>query len=432
MNSSKYNANVLKVINNNHYFFDRYGNFMHHEMAEFLIRKLNIISLDGQIYFYDGKKYINNEDKLKFYMTKLVNSLRESQRKEVLYTIRYTAEEKDHAPARYIGVLNGVYDIKQQRFINHSPDLVFTGLINAKYNPAAKCKYIDEMFETISGGDNEIVELIKEMIGYTIYRENLLEKSFILKGNGGNGKSTLLKMIAAFLGEENITSLSLSQLDEKFNTGLLKGKLANIGDDISYTTIKDTSVFKKLSTGEYVTAEFKHQDPFQFRSYAKLIFSANRIPRMNDSSLGLADRFIIIPMNARIRGTKKQDHQFENRITTEEARSYLLNIAIESLTKLLHRGAFTIPQIVQEELKDFNIANDPIKEWLGECEENGTDINMMPVQEAFNNYKLFCKNNGYKHPLSKKKLTMELKNYGYLSQRATVAGKQIRVYVSKR
>src|SRR5699024_532447 len=151
---------------------------------------------------------------------------------------------------------------------------------------------------------------------------------------------------ASFLGEENIISLSLSQLHGQLNTGLLKSKLANIGDDISYTTIKDTSTFKKLFTGERVTGEIKNETPFQFRSYAKLLFSGNRVPRMNDGSMALVDRFVIVPLNARIRGTDKQDPNFEKKITTDNARSYLLNIAIKSLNELLERGRFIIPDVV--------------------------------------------------------------------------------------
>src|SRR5699024_3922952 len=254
-------------------FFNENNTFLHHKMAKHLIHEHNIIILDGQIHYYDGKKYVNNDIRIKTFMTELVETIKESQRNEVLHAIRYMAIEKEHASPRYVGLLNGIYDLKSNLFMEHTSDIVFTNLINANYEPNAKCKYIDDLFSMVSEDNEEIVQLLKEMIGYTIYRENSLEKSFLLKGEAGSGKSTLLNAIASFLGEENIISLSLSQLDGRFNTGLLKSKLANIGDDISYTTIKDTSTFKKLSTGERVTGEIKNETPFQFRSYAKLLFS---------------------------------------------------------------------------------------------------------------------------------------------------------------
>ena len=422
-------SNVIQYKNKIPYLYDEEGRFQHHEMAKYLIKEYNIIILEEQIYYYDGKKYVNDNIKIKTFMTKLLEIIKEKQRNEVLHAIRYMATEKENAPPRYVGLLNGIYDLKNKSFMDHTPDIVFTNLINAKYNPEATCDDIDNLFKMVSEDNQEVVQLLKEMIGYTIYRENSLEKSFLLKGEAGSGKSTLLNAIASFLGEENIISLSLSQLDGRFNTGLLKSKLANIGDDISYTTIKDTSTFKKLSTGERVTGEIKNETPFQFRSYAKLLFSGNRVPRMNDGSMALVDRFVIVPLNARIRGTDKQDPNFEKKITTDNARSYLLNIAIKSLNELLERGRFIIPDVVQEELKEFDISNDPIKEWINSYHEDGNDIHNMSVNEAYNDYKDFCEYNGFKYPVSNKRLTQELKTYGYESGRTYVNGKQVRAYV---
>lgn len=422
-------SNVIQYKNKIPYFYDEEGKFLHHEMAKYLIKEYNIIILEGQIYYYNGKKYVNDDIKIKVFMTKLLEIIKENQRNEVLHAIRYMAIEKEYAPARYIGLLNGIYDLKSKSFMDHTPELVLTNLINANYDPAATCEEIDNLFSMIGEGDEEVIQLLKEMLGYTMYRENSLEKSFLLKGEAGSGKSTLLNAIASFLGEENIISLSLSQLDGRFNTGLLKNKLANIGDDISYTTIKDTSTFKKLSTGERVTGEIKNETPFQFRSYAKLIFSGNRVPRMNDGSMALVDRFVIVPLNARIRGTDKQDPHFEKKITTDNARSYLLTIAIESLNELLKRGRFIIPDVVREELKEFDISNDPIKEWINSYHEEDKDIHNMPVNQAYNDYKDFCEYNGFKYPVSNKRLTQELKSHGYESGRPYVNGKQVRAYV---
>src|SRR5699024_5752 len=395
---------LIKFKKKNESFYTEDGAFKHNEMARSLINEFNIIILESKIYYYDGKKYIKDESFLKKQMTNLIPIIKERQRNEVMHSIRYMADEKDHAPTNYIGLLNGIYDLENKKIIDHTPDLVFTNLINANYNPDATSEDVEDLFLRISEGDKKVIELLNEMVGYTIYRSNVLEKAFLLKGEAGSSKSTLLNTIAKYLGDENIESLSLSQLGERFYTGMLKGKLANIGDDIPYKTIGDTSVFKKLATGERLMGEQKGETPFQFRPFTKLIFSANRIPRMNDSSKALIDRFVIVPLEARIRGTDKQDPFFEDKVTTDEARSYLLNIAIESLEKLLDKRRFTIPHIVHEELKEFNVMNDPIKEWLDEYEEEGKDLHNVPVSSAYNDYKTFCEHNGFKYPVSNKRL----------------------------
>ncbi|MBN3585959.1 hypothetical protein JYB64_26560, partial [Algoriphagus aestuarii] len=90
-----------------------------------------------------------------------------------------------------------------------------------------------------------------------------------------------------FLGPDNYSSLALEELGHRFKTAELFGKLANIGDDIDSEYIHSNAVFKKLVTGETVNVERKGRDPFEFNNYAKLIFSANEMPRINDRTDGL-------------------------------------------------------------------------------------------------------------------------------------------------
>ena len=66
----------------------------------------------------------------------------------------------------------------------------------------------------------------------------------MLIGTGANGKSTYLNMLKHLLGQKNTSSLGLKNLDEKFATVMMFGKLANIGDDISDKMVNDLSYFK--------------------------------------------------------------------------------------------------------------------------------------------------------------------------------------------
>ena len=63
---------------------------------------------------------------------------------------------------------------------------------------------------------------------------------------------------------------------------MMFGKLANIGHDISDQYIRDTSLLKKLITGEVVKAEEKGKPAINFVPYAMQIYSANDMPRMKD------------------------------------------------------------------------------------------------------------------------------------------------------
>ena len=106
-------------------------------------------------------------------------------------------------------------------------------------------------------------------------------------------------MVKNLLGDQNIASLDLKELGDRFKTAELFGKLANIGDDIGDEFIANASVFKKLVTGDRVNVERKGQDPFEFNNYSKFLFSANVIPRMKDKTGAVQRRLVIVPFDAK-------------------------------------------------------------------------------------------------------------------------------------
>jgi phage/plasmid-associated DNA primase len=48
----------------------------------------------------------------------------------------------------------------------------------------------------------------------------------------------------------------------------------------------------------------KYRDPFEFTPFARLLFSANRLPASNDASQAFFDRWLIVPFASRFRGTR--------------------------------------------------------------------------------------------------------------------------------
>ena len=79
------------------------------------------------------------------------------------------------------------------------------------------------------------------------YRRNELRKAVLLKGGKRNGKSTFLDMMRNIVGDDNISTLDLKDLADRFRGAQVYGKLVNIGDDIDNNYIKDTATFKKAS-----------------------------------------------------------------------------------------------------------------------------------------------------------------------------------------
>ena len=90
------------------------------------------------------------------------------------------------------------------------------------------------------------------------------------------------------------------------------GKLANIGDDISDEFIVNASVFKKLVTGNRIQVQRKGERPFEFNNHAKMLFSANNIPRIKDKTGAVLRRLLIVPFDARF---SADDPDYDSAIT---------------------------------------------------------------------------------------------------------------------
>ena len=101
---------------------------------------------------------------------------------------------------------------------------------------------MDNVLNRLSCNDAEIRALLEEVAGACLYRDNKLGggKAVILVGDKSNGKSTYIEMLHAMLGDKNISTLDFKELDDRFSTAMLFGKLANLGDDIS-DSFKDLS-----------------------------------------------------------------------------------------------------------------------------------------------------------------------------------------------
>ncbi len=384
--------------------------FLFDKFAKYLKHEENIIKINRMLHIYKGGIYTFDQVEIERAMIKHIPILKRNQRNEVLAYLELVAEDKELSDVNNIVLENGLFNIKTSELINFTPDYIAKNKIPVNYNPGAYHEPMDNTLNKIACNDKQLRMLLEEMIGYTLLRRNELGKCFILIGQGSNGKSTLLDVIKHFLGDDNISSIALEELGQRFKTAELYGKLANIGDDISSRYMEDNAIFKKLVTGETVNVERKGKDPFDFNNYAKLLFSANEMPRINDTSEGLMRRLVIVPFNAKFSSNDKDFDPFiKDKLLTDEAMEYLLNIALEGLKRVLKNNGFTEVESVTTEVKEYEKRNNPVVAFL---EEN--DIEGETVEETYLKYSTWCIENGLK-ALSKNMFGREVKKQGFNS-----------------
>jgi len=247
----------------------------------------------------------------------------------------YTKRELFDKDINLLNLENGILNITNNSLIAHSPDELFRVQLPLKYNPDAKAEKIMKFLKEIL--DPDYIEWVLDFIAYCLVKNCKQEKAMMFVGIGGNGKSTLARLIFIFLGGfVNVSSHSIYELiSDRFAAADLDGKLANIHPDIESDEIKRTGIVKALISGDSINVQKKNQPSFPMISFAKHIFSANTIPDVDEVNDAFFQRWLVIDFNRSFRGTPKENKNLSDEITTPDELSGLLNIVMKRMPKLL-------------------------------------------------------------------------------------------------
>lgn len=398
-------------------FFTLKGQFLHAKFGDFLIERHNVCNINNQPHIYLNGYYVPGAfgaiDKIAL---EYLPTLTKAKRAELYDYLRYVAPERQISAPRYVCFRNGVFDLETGQLTEHSPEIAVTNSIPWRYVPDAHSDMLDSFLNSVACDDANIIALLEEIGGACLYRDNRpIRKAFLLVGDGSNGKSTFIDLLKTALGVENCPTLDFRDLDKRFQTAELYGKLANLGDDIADGYVENVSTFKKIVSGERITAEQKGRDPFSFEPYAKLIFAANTIPRFSDRSGAALNRLMMIPFNVTFReGRPEYDPQYRAKLTCPEIIEAYLARAIQGIQRLLKVGKFTNSKEAEQLKDDFKIENNPVLAFIEECKNDAGEIEGIyrePTEAVYLRYSVFCSRGGLQ-PLSKivfcRQLTKEL------------------------
>lgn len=410
-------------------FFTKKGSFLFDKFATYIKNNNHVIKINGQLHIYKDGIYVSGQKHIEAEMIKHIPNLNRAKRSEVLtYLDLLVGNNTEMSNAKLIAFKNGIYDIETDEFMPFSPDHVITNKINFDYIPDAYSEITDRTLNKLACGDENVRLLLEEAIGYCFYRRNELRKAFILTGDKQNGKSTYLSMIEALLGQENITSLDLKELGDRFKTSQLVGRLCCLGDDIGDEFIANPAIFKKLVSGNPVNVERKGQDPFDFNNYAKFLFSANNIPRIKDKSGAVISRLVIIPFDAKFSVEDKDfDPYIKYKLIKEESLQYLINIGLQGLKRVLANRKFTTSVKVEAALTEYEENNNPILLFF----KDEPKIENEPTSKVYREYNEFCLANSF-NPMSNIEFSKQVKKrFNFEITNKTIKGKKYRIFTAK-
>ena len=369
------------------------------------------------------------EEELKAEKVNISNLLTEHDRDEIVKRIKWnTAIERqrfEEHDTSIINLQNGLFDTTTKKLIPHTPEFLTTKQFPLRYDPDAKWSQVLRFFKQVQNREGVIILL--KMFGYILMTDSVkYQKAFFFVGRGDNGKSVVIDLIEAFVGEENCSSVKLHDMrNDKFMAAQMYGKIVNTYADNPSNSLQDVGLFKALVSGDKITGQHKYGKLFTFRNRAKLIYSGNTIPLSEgEDELAYFKRWVILKFDALITD-EKQDRDLIKKLTTPENLSALLNLALIGFDLLKQEGFEKIPiQVIREE---YDRHSESLASFVNaNCTINLLKSEYYMVSDDFNEaYWRDCKERktegeDCEEPLTAGKIEIELSKYNVFAKRMKV------------
>ncbi|MTU30695.1 DNA primase family protein [Parabacteroides merdae] len=286
---------------------------------------------------------------------------------------------------------NGEFDVLQ-----FSPDDFLTYQLPFCYDKDAKADKFMEFLEYVVP-EKEARMVIAEYIAYAFAKHLRWEKCLVLIGSGGNGKSVLIDIITALLGEKNVCHIPLSRLCEA--NGYYRAEIGNyLLNACSEMGSKnsDPEMVKQLFSNDPVSARSPYGKPITVSNYCRFLFSTNFISNKDmEQTNGFFRRFLFIFFNVTIPEWKKNPN-LAKEIINEEL-SGIFNWVLEGLRRILEPGrqGFTYSAHIDRANKELERNSNSVALFM--CEENlqPSDKIHEDAKTLYNKYKNFCEDNHY-------------------------------------
>ena len=265
----------------------------------------------------------------------------------------------------------GTVDLRTGHIRPHDPNDYLTKITAVAPSLDGMELWLD-FLDRLTCGDRDLQEYLQVCSGMEAVGNVYVEKLTVAYGSGGNGKSSYYNAKARVLGDyygglsaETLTANCRKNKSPEYAE--LRGKRLVIAAELEEGMRLDTAVVKKLCSTDPIKAEKKFKDPFDFIPSHSTVLYTNHLPKVGTNDTGTWDRLVVIPFNARFRGTAGEIFNYAEYLL-ENCGGAILTWIIEGARKFI-AAKFHIkqPECVTQAIDEYRNDNDWLKDFIEEC-----------------------------------------------------------------
>ncbi|MGO9359512.1 MAG: phage/plasmid primase, P4 family, partial [Xanthobacteraceae bacterium] len=324
-----------------------------------------------------------------------------------------------------LGVANGVLDLRTGSLLPVSPDVLVSKRCNVAYDPRAKCPRFLQFLKEVQP-EREMAEFLLRLMGYCLTGDVSRQVFGFLHGQGANGKSVFIELMAWLLGDyaRKIPTDMLMQHQRNPQgpspdiVGLKGLRLAFANETEEGRRLAEARV-KDLTGGDTLTGRVPYgKADISFSPTHKLFVVGNHKPEITDMSFGMWRRVALIPFDQTIPEARRDAGLLE---TLKAEGPGILNILLLGLRDFMKIG-LPMPAKIKTATANYRDEQDILGDWIAENCDTGLNCSVQKTV-LYANYVSWTKENGHK-PFSQSRLTRRLneRQHKLAADKRTVTG----------
>lgn len=339
----------------------------------------------------------------------------------IMYSAPVRPYDDNNADESCINCWNGLLEISTGELLPHTPENISSLQLRANFVPGAMAPKWDKFIKSLCYDpeteifDEEMASVLQEWTGIilsSIYGYRIKKALILFSALGNSGKSVYLSVISEILGHDAVSNVDFKSLgSSRWATGRAFGRRCLAVGDEGGSRIESSAIFKQLTGGDIVSAEFKGLQAFDYRYRGVIVALCNVLPYFEDDKGNhVADRLMLLNCRHSIPELQR-DPMLADKLKAE--RDGILQWAWTGLIRFIDNGYhFTHCQSSDELMKEYRARHDNMYSFLlDEMEITGDRHDVIKKTDLEYLYSCYCQKNELAE-LNKKNITLRLASLG--------------------
>lgn len=219
--------------------------------------------------------------------------------------------------------------------------------------------------------------------------------TYILEGNGRNGKSSLIGLIHTLMGTRNTSRLQLGELGNWHKNHCLANTLVNAPDEEKPGTLEDTDLFRTIADhGDIELDVMRGQKPISITCDFQCVSASNHMPEWKGTDAeACIRRARVIPFRADLSQNDNKNFNFEEATYTPERMIHFLGTILGLAKYYMYRdfpeseSVATQREILKENMISYRVYYVEFLKYFGKY---------LKLRDIYEDYVNWCRDRGYR------------------------------------